>query len=128
MQATRASAVAVTSLRIAYGAALIAAPERLTRKWLGDSAERAGGRVALRALGAREVLLHTGALRASLRGNCGLLWLAASVGGDLADIASTVAERDGLPDGSTRATAAVAGVSALITAAVAAALATSESA
>ena len=54
-------------------------------------------------------------------------WLAASFGGDLADIASTVAERKGLPDGSARATAAVAGASALVTAAVAAALATSES-
>jgi hypothetical protein len=126
MQAARASAFAITSLRIAYGAALIAAPKWLTRKWLGDTAERAGGRVALRALGAREVLLHTGALRASLGGNCALPWLAASFGGDLADIASTVAERDGLPDGSARATAKVAGVSALITAAVAAALATSE--
>ena len=127
MHAARASAVAVVSLRIAYGAALIAAPERLTRKWLGNTAERAGGRVALRALGARELLLHAGALRASLGGDWTLPWLAASIGGDLADIASTVAERDGLPDGAARATAAVAGASALITAAVAAALATSES-
>jgi hypothetical protein len=122
MHAARASAVAVASLRIAYGAALIATPERLTRRWLGDTAERAGGRVALRALGAREVLLHTGALRASLGGNCALPWFAASFAGDLADIASTVAERDGLPDGAARATVAVAGASALMTAAVAATL------
>jgi hypothetical protein len=122
MHVARASAVAVVSLRVVYGAALIAAPERLTRKWLGDAAERAGGRVALRALGAREVLLHSGALRAVLVGDSALPWLAASFGGDLTDIASTVAERDGLPDGSAQATAAVAGVSALLTAAVAAAL------
>ena len=122
MHAARASAVAVVSLRVVYGAALIAAPERLTRKWLGDAAERAGGRVALRALGAREVLLHSGALRAVLAGDSALPWLVASFGGDLTDIASTVAERDGLPDGSPQATAAVAGVSALLTAAVAAAL------
>jgi hypothetical protein len=127
MHAARASAVAVTSLRIAYGAALIAVPERLTRSWLGDTAERAGGRVALRALGAREVLLHTGALRASLGGNCALPWLAASIGGDLTDITSTVAERSELPDGAARATVVVAGVSALLTAAVAAALASSDS-
>jgi hypothetical protein len=125
MHAARGSAAAVTGLRIAYGAALIAAPERLTRSWLGDTAERAGGRVALRALGAREVLLHSGALRASLGGGAALPWLAVSFGGDLADIASTVAGRNGLPDGSARATAAVAGASALITAAVAAALAIS---
>jgi hypothetical protein len=122
MHAARASAVAVTGLRIAYGAALIATPERLTRRWLGDTAERAGGRVALRALGAREVLLHSGALRAVLQGGSALPWLAASFGGDLSDIASTVAERDGLPAGSARATAVVAGASALATAAVAAAL------
>ncbi len=122
MQAARASAAAVMGLRIAYGVALIAAPERLTRSWLGDTAEGAGGRVALRALGAREVLLHAGALRASLGGGSALPWLAVSAGGDLADIASTVAERKGLPDGSARATAVVAGGSALITAAVAAAL------
>ncbi len=122
MHPVRASAVAVMWLRIAYGAALIAVPERLTRKWLGDTAERAGGRVALRALGAREVLLHSGALRASLRGGAALPWFAASFGGDLADIASTVAERDGLPAGSARATAAVAGASALLTAAMAATL------
>jgi hypothetical protein len=122
MHAARASAVAVVSLRIVYGAALIAAPERLTRKWLGDTAERAGGRVALRALGAREVLLHSGALRAVVGGGSALPWLTASFGGDLTDIASTVAERDGLPAGSAQATAAVAGASALLTAAVAAAL------
>jgi hypothetical protein len=125
MHAARASAVAVTGLRIAYGAGLIATPERLTRRWLGDTAERAGGRVALRALGAREVLLHSGALRASRQGGSALPWLAASFGGDLADIASTVAGRDGLPDGSARATAVVAGASALVTAVVAAALASS---
>ena len=122
MHAARASAVVVVSLRIAYGAALIAAPERLTRKWLGDTAERAGGRVALRALGAREVLLHSGALSAVLAGDTALPWLAASFGGDLTDIAATVAERQGLPDNSARATAAVAGVSALLMAAIAAAL------
>jgi hypothetical protein len=122
MHAARASAVAVTGMRIAYGAALIAIPERLTRSWLGDTAESAGGRVALRALGAREVLLHSGALRAALQGGSALPWLAASFGGDLSDIASTVAERSGLPAGSARATAVVAGASALATAAVAAAL------
>ena len=122
MHAARASAVAVTGMRIAYGAALIAIPERLTRSWLGDTAESAGGRVALRALGARELLLHSGALRAALQGGSALPWLAASFGGDLTDIASTVAERNALPPGSARATAVVAGASALATAAVAAAL------
>ena len=63
------------------------------------------------------MLLHSGELRALLAGDSALPWLAASFGGDLTDIASTVAERDELPDGSPQATAAVAGVSALLTAA-----------
>ncbi len=48
--------------------------------------------------------------------------LAASVTGDLADIAATVAGRRGLPDGAAPATLVVAGGSALLTAALAAAI------
>jgi predicted lipoprotein len=122
MTVARASAATVLALRIAYGAALVAAPARLTSRWLGPAAEGAGGRVAIRALGAREVLLHSGALRATLADNTLTPWLAASIGGDLSDIAATFAERDGLPDGAARATVVVAGGSALITAAVGAAV------
>jgi hypothetical protein len=122
MTVARASAATVLALRIAYGAALVAAPARLTSRWLGPAADGAGGRVAIRALGAREVLLHAGALRATLAGRPLTLWLAASIGGDLSDIAATFADRDGLPDGAAKATAVVAGGSALITAAAAVAV------
>jgi hypothetical protein len=118
----RTAATAVLGLRIAYGVGLVAAPGRLTRGWVGPVADQAGGRVALRALGAREVLLHAGALRAALGAGAPRPWLVASIGGDLADMAATVAARDGLPDRSAPATLAVAGASALATAAVAAAL------
>ena len=46
-------------------------------------------------------------------------WFAASIAGDLTDIASTIAGRDELPDGAATATAVVAGASALLSAAVA---------
>ena len=49
-------------------------------------------------------------------------WLAASVAGDLSDIAATVAGRRGLPDGAAPATLAVAGASAVISVAVGALL------
>jgi len=114
---SRGSAVAgVMALRIAYGAALIAAPERLARRWLGPDAGRAPAQVPLRALGMREVLLHTGGLTAAVREADVRPWLAASIAGDLTDIAATVAGRGGLPRGAAPATAAVAGGSALVSA------------
>ena len=107
---------ALLAFRIAYGAALLAVPDRVTRRWLGDTARRPGGRVSLRALGARELALHAGALRATLTGERVRPWLAASLAGDLSDVAATTAARQGLPDRSAPATALVAGGSALLTA------------
>lgn len=112
-------ASAVLGLRVAYGAALVAAPCRLTARWLGPGAtQSAGGRVGLRALGTREVLLHAGALAALWRGEPVRPWLIASIGGDLGDIAWTASARASLPEGSAPATLAVAGGSALLTALV----------
>ena len=122
MPATRLLAVSVLALRVAYGVALIAAPARLTRRWLGPAVEHDPTRVALRGLGAREVLLHAGGLVATLRGDAVRPWLAASVAGDVSDIAATAAGRRGLPDGAAPATLAVAGASALISVAIGAAL------
>ena len=76
----------------------------------------------LRALGVREILLHAGAVMAALRGAPLRPWLAASIAGDVSDIAWTTAGRRQLPDGALAATALVAGGSALISAAVAAAV------
>jgi len=122
MPVSRALTASVLVLRIAYGAALVAAPARLTRRWLGPAVEHDPTKVALRALGAREILLHAGGLAATARGGAVRPWLAASVAGDLADIVSTAAGRRGLPDGAAPATLAVAGASALVSVAVGAAL------
>jgi hypothetical protein len=122
MPASRVLAASVLALRVAYGAALIAAPARLTRRWLGPAVEGDPTRVALRGLGAREVLLHAGGLVATLRGDAVRPWLAASVAGDASDIAATAAGRSGLPDGAAPATLAVAGTSALLSVAVGALL------
>ena len=75
--------------------------------------------VPLRALGVREILLHTGAGIAALQGAPLRPWLAASIAGDVSDIAWTAAARSELPDGAVGATAVVAGGSALVSAAVA---------
>lgn len=115
----KAAAIAVLGLRVAYGAALLAAPRKVTKSWLGPGGDATT--VALRALGAREVLLHGFAIGAVLREQPVAPWLLASIGGDVSDIASTFASRSGLPGGAAPKTAAVAGGSAALTAAVLAA-------
>ena len=119
MSAVRTLTLGVLGARVAYGVALVAAPERLAARWLGPAAGTPPTQVPLRALGVREAILHGGAIAAALGGRPVRPWLAASVAGDLSDIASTVAGRGGLPDEAPVATAVVAGVSAALSATVA---------
>jgi hypothetical protein len=118
----RTATLAVLALRVAYGAGLIAAPERLARRWLGPGAGTPPTQVPLRGLGAREIVVHGAAIAAALGDRPLRPFLAASVAGDRADILATVAGRRGLPDGAATATLAVAGGSALLTAGLAAAV------
>lgn len=118
MPITPKIAVAVFGLRIAYGAGLVGLPERLTREWIGPAASSPPAQVPVRGLGAREVVLHTGALLAALKGSPLRPWLAASIVGDLVDIGSTAAARGALPEASPRKTLVVAGGSALVSAAL----------
>ena len=123
MSGARKAAAVVAGLRIAYGAGLLVTPASTTRRWLGGDGQRpGGGQVAIRALGAREIAIHAGALVAALAGAPVRPWLVASMGGDCADIVSTYAARAAVPDGSPLATLAVAGGSAALTGAVAAGL------
>jgi hypothetical protein len=118
----RSIAATVLGLRVAYGAALIIAPGKVAgNRWLGPGARTPAATVALRGLGAREVAVHGIALVLLARGSAVRPWLAASVAGDVADVLAAFASRDGLPDGSPAATAAVAGGSAVLTAVVASA-------
>jgi hypothetical protein len=122
MTRARVAAIVVLGLRVAYGFGLVAAPERLARRWLGPSAATPPTQVPLRALGVREAILHGGAIAAAVSGRPVRPWLAASIAGDLSDIASTVAGRGGLPGEAPVATAIVAGASAAISAAAAVAV------
>ena len=78
--------------------------------------------MAVRALGAREVALHVGALVAAVSGRPVRPWFTTSIAGDCADIVSTLLARRALPAGSPLATAVVAGASAAGSAAVSVAL------
>jgi hypothetical protein len=122
MSRARRAAVAVAALRIAYGAALAAAPERTTRNWLGPDGGRPATVVALRCLGAREIVIHAGAVAAAIAGAPVRPWLVASMGGDCADVLSTFLSGEHLPDGAPVKTLAVAGGSAALSLAVVAAL------
>ncbi len=104
--------------RIAYAAALIAAPKQFGGPWLGDAVERGGGRVAARALVTRDAAISVGLGAAAWRRGPARPWLAALVASDLADIAATLADRGDLPEHSVLGTAVVAGAGALAGAAL----------
>ncbi len=95
----RGLAGAVAAGRVGIGAAMLVAPARFGRPWLGSAAETGGGGVAVRALGARD--LTVGALGvAALAGRLGTPATAATIvaagaGCDLADgVALVIARRD----------------------------------
>ena len=113
---TAAAALAVT--RLAYGLALIAAPERLASGWLGKDVKRDAAKIAVHGLAARDVAISAGAL-STLRDEDALApWIAAAVAADLCDIASTVATPAGkLPANARWGTIALAGASAALGAA-----------
>jgi hypothetical protein len=118
----RFATFALLGLRVGYGAGLIAAPERLALRWLGPAAGEPPAQVPLRGLGAREIVVHGAAIAAATRDLPLRPFLAASAAGDLADIFATAVGRRGLPDGAAPKTLAIAGGSALLTAALAAAV------
>ncbi len=122
MSPRRSAAIAALGLRIVYGVGLIVVPERLARRWLGPASGAGPTQVPLRALGAREIVLHGGALAALLSEASVRPWLIGSIAGDLTDIGATALARAQLPDGAARATILVGGGSALVTAAIAASL------
>jgi len=101
MASPRALSTLVAAGRVSAGAAMLAAPARFGRPWLGAPAETAGGAVAVRALGARDLAL--GALSAaSLSGRLGspatAATLVAAAGScDLVDGVALLAARKEIP-------------------------------
>ena len=100
--------------RLALGAGLLAAPERLASGWLGRDAGRPPVKIVIRAVGARDVALSAGAL--ATLGDRGALrpWIAGALLSDLGDVAATIATPgEALPRNARRGTVALAGGSAL---------------
>ena len=99
--------------RIAIGAAIVAAPARFTRGWVGDIAMQPGAQAISVALGARDVAVGAGSLLALERGADARAWFAASVVCDAADGIATFSRRDHLPPAGAIGVTALAGSAAL---------------
>jgi hypothetical protein len=100
--------------RIAFGAALLVAPGAVAGAWVGGPAERAGGRVLAVSMGARDLALGVGALRAVGRSDGAAAWIRAGVLADTADLVATLRERDELPAASVPGVAVLAAASAAL--------------
>jgi hypothetical protein len=77
-------------LRVAIGAVLIVAPGPAGRRWIGDAATDPRVKVAVRGLGARDLALGLGALRALDRGEPAEGWVRLAAIGDTTDAVSGV--------------------------------------
>jgi hypothetical protein len=94
----RALAIGLAINRCAFGLAYLLAPERAGSGWIGRVASRPAAQIMVRGLGARDLALGIGALRAlaaeapNARG-----WLAAHARADASDLVATVAARADLP-------------------------------
>lgn len=93
--------------RIAFGAGLIGQPARLTGAWLGHDAKASGTQVAVRGLGARDLVLGAGT--ALSNGSDRQRWLIAGIVGDVADLTATLAAGRALPTRGRVLVAALAG-------------------
>jgi hypothetical protein len=77
--------------RAATGLALMLLPGTLGRAWIGPAAREPGGQVMLRAVGARDVALGFGALRAAQRGAPVRGWVEAGMLADTVDALAMLA-------------------------------------
>ena len=100
--------------RAALGAGLVVAPGRLGGAWVGAPADKREGQAPVVGLGARDVAIGLGALRALGRGRGARPWVLAGMLGDAADLVATVRARDALPPLAAPAVAAMAGGSVLL--------------
>src|SRR4051794_41826902 len=83
--------------RVAVGAALLVAPRRLGRVWLGRPADTPAGAVAMRALGLRDAVLGAMALHTVDHPEVAARWQRTCAAVDAVDLAATAAARAALP-------------------------------
>lgn len=77
--------------RIVLGAGLVLAPRTVARRWIGAGASAPGITVTARALGARDLALGVGVLRALDRGEPVRGWVLAGAWSDALDAGAALA-------------------------------------
>ncbi|HEX2241284.1 MAG TPA: hypothetical protein VHJ82_09115 [Actinomycetota bacterium] len=100
--------------RVGLGVALFVAPRAFTRLWLGDRYLDAPARMALRGMGARDLILGAGLLRALERNGDARSWVEAGAAVDAADCLNSIASWDDLPRWRQLVTLATAGGAAAL--------------
>jgi hypothetical protein len=100
--------------RAVLGAALTVAPGIAARGWIGRDAAAAGTQVVTTAMGARDLGLALGLIRALRTASPARPWLLAGVLADVADLAATLRARDALPSASVVGIGALAAGSAAV--------------
>jgi hypothetical protein len=100
--------------RTVLGAALLALPARAGGGWVGPDAASPGGRVLAEGLGARDLALGLGTLRALSKGENLRTWFLASALADAADCIGTVRARGSIPSKAAIGVTALAGTGALL--------------
>lgn len=93
----RQSARSLAVARIAIGGALMLAPKRLGRVWLGAPAQQSATATVVRCLGARDIALGVGLARAIESGGDPRPWVLAAGAADACDAIATAAAWRELP-------------------------------
>jgi hypothetical protein len=101
-------------MRVVIGALLIVAPGAAGRRWIGEPARDPRVKVAIRGLGARDLALGLGTLRALDRGEPARGWVQLAAVGDATDAVSGVLGVRRLGVARTLATVASAGAAAAL--------------
>ena len=111
--ALRGAARLLAAGRVALGVAVLAAPERLTARWLGEQNARLPAVADLaRGLAARDIALGIAALQTLADPVAGPRVQLACALADGADVVGTILAREHLPRRGAAATVAVAGLAA----------------
>lgn len=105
--------------RATLGVVLLAAPDRVTARWVGQEGETAGGRVLARTLGVRDLVIGLGSAAGPPR--AARRWILAGLAADVADAAISGSSQ-GIPRSGRIGTAALAGGAAVLGAALLATL------
>ena len=100
--------------RVAIGGALIAAPAAVGAAWMGAPSRSPATRVALTAVGARDLAIGLGTALALGGGESARGWLIAGTLADAIDLAATLKFREDLPRGGAVGVGLLAGGSAAL--------------